>query len=87
LLQNDFSNNHIKTNTELLLNEELTLPLKVNEPENIEKQDAEVEFENPESPTSKTATKFAKIISNLIGEKHNTPFRSNPLLTYTWKDQ
>ncbi|CAG8816688.1 14133_t:CDS:2, partial [Gigaspora rosea] len=33
LLQDDSSNNHVETNTELLLNEELNLLLQINEPE------------------------------------------------------
>ena len=79
LLQDDSSNDHVKTNTGILLNEELNLPLQVNEPENIE----ELEFEDSESPTSKTKAKLAKIINDLTEEKHNTPLRTDPLLTYT----
>ncbi|CAG8784697.1 20440_t:CDS:1, partial [Gigaspora rosea] len=57
------------------------------EPENIEEHDPEIEFEDPEAPTSKTKIKFAKTISDLTEEKHNTPLHAEPLLTYTWKDQ
>ncbi|CAG8803133.1 12819_t:CDS:1, partial [Gigaspora rosea] len=69
------------------LNEELTQPLEINEPENIEKQDPELEFVDQEAPTSKAKIKFAKIISDLTEEKHNTPLHADPLLTYAWKDQ
>ncbi|CAG8821626.1 23596_t:CDS:2, partial [Gigaspora rosea] len=55
----------------------LNLPLQVNEPENIE----ELEFEDSESPTSKTKAKLAKIINDLTEEKHNTPLHADPLLT------
>ncbi|CAG8829836.1 8482_t:CDS:2, partial [Gigaspora rosea] len=87
LLQDDSSNDHVETNTELLLNKELNLPLQVNEPENIEEQDPEIELEVSESPTSKTKAKLAKIINDLTEEKHNTPLCADPLLTYAWKDQ
>ena len=87
LLQDDSSNDHVETNTELILNEELNLPLQVNEPENIEEQDPEIELEDSESPTSKTKAKLTKIINDLTEEKYNTPLRADPLLTYTWKDQ
>ncbi|CAG8759744.1 24417_t:CDS:2, partial [Gigaspora rosea] len=39
-------------------------------------QDPELEFEDPEAPTSNTKIKFAKIISDLTEEKHNTPLRN-----------
>ncbi|CAG8766774.1 15792_t:CDS:1, partial [Gigaspora rosea] len=87
LLQDDFSNDHVETNTELLLNEELNLPLEVNEPENIEEQNPEIEFEDPEAPISKTKAKLTKIINDLTEEKHNTSLCADPLLTYAWKDQ
>ncbi|CAG8720404.1 10884_t:CDS:2, partial [Gigaspora rosea] len=86
-LQDNFSNDHIETNTELLLDEELTLPLEVNEPENIEEQDPEIDFENLENPTSKAEAKFAKIISDQQEKKHNTSLHADPLLTYAWKVQ
>ncbi|CAG8711631.1 14804_t:CDS:2, partial [Gigaspora rosea] len=56
--------------------EELTLSHKVDEPENIEEHNSEIEFEDPEAPTSKTKIKFAKIISDLTEEKHNTPLQT-----------
>ncbi|CAG8741944.1 6633_t:CDS:1, partial [Gigaspora rosea] len=57
----------------------LNLPLQVNEPENIEEQDPEIEFEDSENPTFKTKAKLAKFINNLTEERHNTPLHADAL--------
>ncbi|CAG8804589.1 18537_t:CDS:1, partial [Gigaspora rosea] len=53
-LQNYLPNYYTEPTIELPLSKKLTLSHKVDEPENIEEQDPEIEFEDPENPTYKT---------------------------------
>ncbi|CAG8657848.1 23918_t:CDS:2, partial [Gigaspora rosea] len=73
-LPNNLSNNYTEATIELLLSEKLTLLYEVNELEGIEESGPEIKLETPNNPTYKTETIFAKIISNLTEERHNTSF-------------